>query len=227
MISESLRSAQLKPHRHVFFALNGVLAMIVAIAAWVNIHSAVQLTALIGVVWLAVLLVAPRLIGVGWLQRWQVPLGQLLQMRKYLGLWSAAWLSAHATLAFLIYFGNFEQFFTSIQSRPTLILKMAGLGIMLLLVLMSNTWSMTHIPGWKRIQMMVWMVPGMALPSSWLAAETFLGQTPLLLIAPVAFIACIVAGFTTRFFTKRTSTDWWRLGFLSFGILIALFVLQI
>jgi len=205
--------------------LNAIFAIVVCCVAFVDEHAAIRLTALVGVVWLAALLVIPRLNPVQWFAHWRYLIDAVNKNRKYLGLWAAAWLTAHGGLAVWIYFESPAGLFAEIDRRPIIALELASLGILLLLALLSNKWSIQHIRHWKHIQLAVWAIPAMALVSSFVAAQDFLGQPPLLFIATILLSLCIVAGMTALFSKQKQSSDWLRLGFVTAGAVAALAVL--
>jgi DMSO/TMAO reductase YedYZ heme-binding membrane subunit len=211
----------------IFHTINGIFAVIVLGAALLDTHSAVRLTALVGVVWLAALLIVPRLDKLNIFSRWQSLVNTVNANRKYLGLWAAAWLAAHGALAVWIYFDTLAGLIAGIEQRPIIILELVSLGILILLALLSNKWSFQRIRYWKYIQMAVWAVPGMAIVSSFFAAQDFLGQPPLLFIATILLGLCIAAGAATVFVKHKQPADWLRLGFLAAGMVAALAVLSL
>lgn len=201
-------------------AINVALAIVVGAVAVVHVRASIRLTALVGSVCLVVLLAAPLITalsgrGGGGVQR-------LLAYRKQLGLWAAAWLTAHAVLSINVYFDGFGHFAQMLGRQPVAMLEVASLGILLALAATSTAWSRNHLPGWKYIHLAVWAIPGMALAASVLAAQDTLGQLPLLGIAPALFALCIAGGIVVLVRNRqRQATDWIRLGFMVAGCVAA------
>jgi DMSO/TMAO reductase YedYZ heme-binding membrane subunit len=208
-----------------FHGLNAIFAIIVCCVAFVDEHAAIRLTALVGVVWLTALLAIPRLTSVQLFARWRYLIDAVNKNRKYLGLWAAVWLTAHGGLAVWVYFESPAGLFAEVDRRPIIVLEIASLGILLLLALLSNKWSIQHIRHWKHIQLAVWAIPAMAVASSFVAAQDFLGQPPLLFIATILLVLCLVVGMATLFSKQKQPADWVRLGFLVAGTAAALAVL--
>lgn len=215
--------------------INGLLAAVVIVVALVHAPAAVRLTALVGSVWLASILLSPLLAG--WLEprvhgeqpgnlaSLQAAAQTLVRQRKQLGLWAAAWLLAHAGMSIMIYFGGFSGFVSQLGRQPVTILEVTSLGILLVLAATSNNWSRQHLPGWRYIHLSIWAIPGMVLASSIMAARDTLGQLPLLTLAPILFAACLVAGIVGFIMKRRRQfTDWLRVAFLLAGCLAAYIV---
>ena len=207
-----------------FHILNLLLVAAVGFVTYIDLHAAVRLSALVGVVWLAVLLIGPRFAG-KWGKPWPLLAAFVIQQRKYVGLWTAGWLVAHATLAISAYFDGPQDLVTQIGERPIIILEMFSLGILILLALLSNNWSRQHIKYWKQIQASVWAIPAMTLISSLVAARTFLDQLPLLMIAPMLLAACVIVGLFMFVRSSKQPPDWLRFGYMITGGILAIGIL--
>ena len=208
-----------------FHLLNILLVAVVGFVMYIDLPAAVRLTALIGVIWLTVLLVGPRFFAGKWGKLWPLLAAFVIQQRKHLGLWVAGWLTAHATLAISAYFDSPQELIAQIGERPIIILEMLSLGILILLALLSNNWSRQHIKYWKQIQASVWAIPVMTLISSLVAAHTFLDQLPLLMIAPLLLAACIIVGLFMFIRSAKQPPDWLRFGYMLAGGILAVGIL--
>lgn len=213
---------------------NLALVLLVGVVAIVHAPAAIRLTALIGSILLAAILLLPIInkrevaSADGRLLRLRAGLDTVLRQRKQLGLWSVAWLATHAVLSVIVYFDGPQQFVRLVRQQPVTLLEISSLAILLLMAATSNNWSRLHLPGWKYIHMLVWSIPGMALVSSLLAARDTLGQLPLLGIAPVLFGLCVIAGIGAFIVNRRRQRDdWLRLGFLLAGCVAASLVWRV
>ncbi len=192
----------------------------------IDVRLAVRAMALIGVITLSVLLIVPRLMKVERLARWYEPLLKIAEQSKWMGIWTIAWLSLHATLAVLIYaplplrLGSLMSFVTA---QPIILAAISWL-ILLILLALSNNWSYQHVRYWKHINMLVWSIPFLGLAHSLLAAQRYRHELPFLLATPLLLLASAVAGYSALLIKKRDYFLVIRLGLLTAGGVVAVIV---
>lgn len=211
----------------LFHLMNAVLAAAVGVVLYYDPRTAVQLMALIGVTWLAMLLIVPRLYYSQRFKKWHPELERIAKLSKYVGLWVAAWFVAHGMTATLTHYGVPQNIFTYAKEfslSKQIILGGISLCILLLLAAMSNKWSYTHIKWWKQLNMLVWMLPGMIIAHALMASHAFLHEGPLFYIAPVLMGLAIVAGYDALFAKEKRLTDKLRLAYVTGGIAAAALV---
>lgn len=183
-----------------------------------------QLAGLVGVVWLSVLLIAPKLLKMKLMQRWHKDLLQIARNSKWMGLWTAAWLWLHGLLVLFVYLdaSSVHAVIDSALQRET-ILGTASLLIFLLLAAISNKWSYAHIKWWKQLNMLVWLVVPFGFTYALLASLRFTGEWPMPIVF-VLFPLMALAGIGAKFRRDADYFAFMRLALIVGGALISVLV---
>ncbi len=202
--------------------MNVLLLIVVGAVLFYDPPTAVQLAGLVGVVWLALLLIAPRLLKVVALRRWHKDFLQIAKQSKWMGIWTAIWFWLHGWLVLFVYLDSTSilAIVTSAVQRET-VLGTASLFILLLLALISNNWSYHHIKAWKHLNMLIWLVVPFGFTYAILASLRFTGEWPMFAVLAL-FPLMALAGVTAQF---RQDADYFarlRSGLLVGGSILSL-----
>lgn len=127
----------------------GLLGVVVLLATF-DYRLSVPASLAFGAGWLALLLIVPRLRKFTFLQRWDGWLLPIAAQSKGVGLWTAAWFWLHGLFVWLA---------GKQLSWPAIALLAVSLVVFAKLAALSNRWSYAHIKLWKRINMLVWLLP--------------------------------------------------------------------
>ncbi len=158
-----------------------------------------QLAGLVGLVWLSVLLIAPKLLKLEITKRWHKDLLQIARNSKWMGLWTGVWMWLYGVLLLTIYLDTSSPLavIDSALQRET-ILGTVSMLIFLLLAAISNKWSYAHIKLWKHLNMLVWLVVPFGFTYALLTSLRFTSEWP----APIVFVLfplMAIAGIGAKF----------------------------
>ncbi len=179
--------------------MNASLLFVVGTTLFYDPPTTIQLTGLIGTVWLATLLIAPRLLRMIALRRWHNDFLQIAKQSKWMGIWTALWLWLHGLLVLFVYLdsSNVMAIITNALQRET-VLGTLSLFILFLLVVISNSWSYQHIKAWKHLNMLIWLVVPFGFTYAIVASLRFTGEWPMLAVL-VLFSLMALAGLSAQF----------------------------
>ena len=186
-----------------FGVMNGGLLLPVVVVAFYDRLLAAELALLVGVVWLAVLLVVPRMRKMRYFERWDDSLLAVAKQSKWLGLWTGGWFWFYGVLRLVSTDG------VGWGYVPLLL----SLGIFAVLAGLSNKWSYAHVRWWKQINMLVWMVPVLLMGYVWTVAGDFTSGVVLLAVLAGGMIMTGF-GLTGVFVRQPDYFARWRLGYL-------------
>lgn len=207
----------------ILHCMNLALLLCVGAIALYDRSLAAQLLALVGITWLSVLLIVPRIMYNPRLSRWHGDLLDIAKQSKWLGIWTFVWLTFHGALVLVVHYGtNLTDIFSP---NSSIILAEIAWVILLLLALTSNKWSYDHLTFWKHLNMAIWAVPPLLFTHAILVSPTFAKDNPALWLIPALLALSIIAGYTTHFVKEKKKFDIWRLGMLTAGLAVSILVL--
>lgn len=209
----------------LIFAMNLTLLAVVGATLVYDSRTTGQLAALVGTVWLAVLLIAPKLLKMAMLKRWHDDLLMIARNSKWMGIWTALWFALHACIMATSYLdtSSVAALVNGLLQRE-IILGVLVLLIFALLMAISNKWSYQHVKWWKHLNMLVWLVVPLGFGHALLASMRYTDNLPMAAVL-VLFPLMAFVGMLAKFRKDRdyfASMRFWLLvGGALFVVLVA------